>query len=48
MLFFKERGVDIAMDVFSPQGVSGAGGFIRDNAGNFIEIMEWSDHEGVL
>jgi methylmalonyl-CoA/ethylmalonyl-CoA epimerase len=36
----KQRGVDIAMDVFVVEGL-GLGGFIRDNAGNLIELLEW-------
>ena len=35
----KRRGVDIAMDVFIVEGI-GPGGFIRDNAGNLIELLE--------
>jgi len=35
----KRRGVDIAMDVFVVEGI-GPGGFIRDNAGNLIELLE--------
>ncbi|MBV9232018.1 MAG: VOC family protein [Chloroflexi bacterium] len=35
----KRRGVDIAMDVFMLEGMS-PGGFIRDNAGNLIELLE--------
>jgi methylmalonyl-CoA/ethylmalonyl-CoA epimerase len=36
---FKKHGVDIAMDVFVVEGI-GPGGFIRDNAGNLIELLE--------
>jgi methylmalonyl-CoA/ethylmalonyl-CoA epimerase len=38
----KQRGVDIAMDVFVVDGI-GPGGFIRDNAGNLIELLERQD-----
>lgn len=39
----KRRGAEIAMDVFEPKVVPGAGGFVRDNAGNLIEILEWPE-----
>jgi methylmalonyl-CoA/ethylmalonyl-CoA epimerase len=35
----KQRGVDIARDIFVIEGM-GPGGFIRDNAGNLIELLE--------
>lgn len=35
----KRRGVEVAMDVFVVEGI-GPGGFIRDNAGNLIELIE--------
>jgi catechol 2,3-dioxygenase-like lactoylglutathione lyase family enzyme len=38
----KQRGVDVAMDVFVVEGI-GPGGFIRDNAGNLIELLERQD-----
>jgi methylmalonyl-CoA/ethylmalonyl-CoA epimerase len=38
----KRRGVDIAMDVFALEGM-GPGGFIRDNSGNLIELLEMQE-----
>ena len=35
----KRRGVDIAAEIFTLEGM-GPGGFIRDNAGNLLEILE--------
>lgn len=38
----KQRGADIAMDVFVVEGI-GPAFFIRDNAGNLIELLERSE-----
>jgi methylmalonyl-CoA/ethylmalonyl-CoA epimerase len=40
----KVKGVDVAMDIFSMQGDWVA--FIRDNAGNLIELIEVDGHGG--